>query len=158
MMAEIPLTQGFVALVDDEDYEFLSQWSWCYKITKKGGYACRGTRIGGKPKMYYMHRTIMDEPACQVDHRNGNKLDNRRSNLRLATSEQNRQNQPKRSDNTSGFKGVSYDKNRGRWKATVRGRLIGRFATAEEAARVCDREARLLYGEFAVLNFPKEIS
>jgi len=109
-----------------------------------------------------MHRFIMDPPeGMVVDHRNGNRLDNRRSNLRVCTQKQNTHNsRPK--GKSSRFKGVCYDKARGQWMAPVRspdGKDIhtGRFDDEVEAAKAHDRLARELHGEFAYLNFPDAV-
>lgn len=91
------------------------------------------------------------------DHRNRNKLDNRRGNLRQATPLQNAVNQSLRKDNASGFKGVTWNKQVGKWKAQIRdtGRrlFLGYFHDATDAARAYDAKARDLFGEFAFLNF-----
>lgn len=93
-------------------------------------------------------------PKDEIDHRNLDKLDNRWINLREATHSQNAHNARKRSDNTSGFKGVSYDKSRGRWRATIEKdgggqRFVGRFHTAQEAHAAYLRAAIEQFGEFA---------
>ena len=101
-MKKIKLTQGKVALVDDGDFEWLSQWKWTYK---NGGYAYRS--IGSKGHIF-LHRAIMKSPKnLEIDHINGNGLDNRRSNLRFATHKQNIRNQQKQKNRTSKYKGVS---------------------------------------------------
>jgi hypothetical protein len=97
-MREIKLTQGQVALVDDEDYDFLSQWKWYAWWNKGTGsfYAVRNIRTeAARRRKMYIHRMLMGlEPGDKrcVDHRNGLTLDNRRSNLRIVTSRQNHQN------------------------------------------------------------------
>lgn len=107
-MDKIKLTRGKYALVDKDDFEKVNQCSWnCLKI----GYAQKNS--GNK---VYMHRFIMNAPkGTYVDHINGNKLDNRKSNLRLCTQSQNMANSGKKITNTSGFKGVSYDKKAKKW-------------------------------------------
>ena len=104
-----------------------------------------------------MHRVILNAPpGREVDHINRNGLDNRRSNLRLATHAQNEANKPPRGE----YKGAYWCKKSGRWRASIRvdGRLrhMGRFATREEAARVYDDAALEAFGEFAYLNFPRD--
>lgn len=145
-MKEVPLTRGKVALVDDEDYERVMAHRWCYMTA---GYAARGRDWG----MQYLHRFILDAPkGRRIDHISGDKLDNRRSNLRLCTHQQNMQNSKKRVDNTSGHKGVSFDKTTGSWKAYINmdGKTVhlGRFPTAEAAAEHRNAIAEKLFGEF----------
>src|SRR5690348_17197510 len=84
-MKEIPLTQGKVALVDDEDFDFLNQWKWHAVKWKNGFYARRNLKIDGVMKNIMMHRVIMEMekyPDLLIDHENGDTLDNQRKNLR----------------------------------------------------------------------------
>ncbi len=147
----IPLSRGKFAKVDPEDAErVLAMAPW---QCTKSGYAIK---ILWKSRTY-LHRMLIDAPAeFQVDHINGDKLDNRKSNLRLATSLQNRHNTPPHRDSRSGYKGVSF--NGKRWRARIgsngRYRALGYFDTREEAAVAYDAAARELFGEFAWLNFP----
>lgn len=139
---------GLVALVDDEDYEWLNQWTWTAVSThrRNGGYAMRIANS----KTTLMHRLILGAPeGAEVDHINGNGLDNRRSNLRLATRRQGLANRRRFKNNKSGFKGVQFDKESGKWKLTFR----AQFDTAEEAAHMYDRIVRILHGEYAKTNF-----
>jgi HNH endonuclease len=161
LMVEVPLTQGKVALIDDEDAErvLAHKWMYNYNHTPAHGYAVRRGKQRENQASVRMHRFILDAPPnMHVDHINGNGLDNRKENLRLATHIQNAQNQRLPRNNTSGFKGVGrkYD----RWEARIvanRKRVyIGLFNTKEEAARAYDAAAMLLHGEFARFNFPEE--
>lgn len=107
-----------------------------------------------------MHREIMVAPSGQyVDHVNGNKLDNRRENLRMCSNSQNMANRRAPRVNRSGFKGVHFFKRDGTWRAAItqdyKTKHIGYYATPEEAARAYDIKARELFGEFAQLNFPE---
>jgi hypothetical protein len=154
-MKFIPLTQGKEAIVDDEDFEWLSQYNWYFN----DGYACREIRVAKKRLGYTrMHRDIMGNPVRRmVDHANRNGLDNRRCNLRLATKGQNNANAAKRDSVHSQFKGVSKCNGRKKpWiaRASLSGkpRTIGFFATEEEAAIAYNVAAQLFYGEFARLN------
>lgn len=140
-MKQIPLSNGEFALVDDEDFDFISRWKWW---KNENGYAFRSCHKGnGKSGTVLMHRLICAPvDGLEVDHINRNKLDNRRSNLRSVTRSQNERNKSLRSDNTSGYKGVHWDKSHKKWYAGIRhdGKRIylGRFATAEEASRAYD--------------------
>lgn len=104
-----------------------------------------------------MHRIVLDAPqGTLVDHKNGDRLDNRRCNLRLATRSQNAANTPPKPGR---LKGVFFDKARNLWQARImvnwKERYIGRFLTQEEAARAYDLKAREYFGEFAALNYPE---
>ena len=155
-MKEIPLTRGLVALVDDESFDELSQFKW-YAVSpgRHLNYAYRAGSQGTAPEA--MHRRLLPD-AAYIDHRNGNGLDNRRSNLRPATHQQNMFNRRMRKDNTSGLIGVQWDARRNRWRARVKvnGTTLnfGRFKDPIEAALARDAAARELHGDFAKLNFP----
>jgi hypothetical protein len=149
---EIPLSRGYVAIVDADVADILSAHRWSALIRPDGtAYAHR--RVNGRA--VYMHRVIACAPrGVEVDHINGNKLDNRSENLRLATSTQNKANAGPRSGS---YKGVSFDKARGQWRARVMvggvERFLGRFASETDAARAYDVAAQEIFGEFARLNF-----
>lgn len=156
---EIPLTQGKVAIVDAADYDWLMQWKWCAYYHRGVWYAMRAIcKPTGSHQCVHMHRAILNAPRhLQVDHINGDGLDNTRQNLRLCTNQQNSQNQGIAGNNTSGFKGVSYNKANRKWVAYIKldGRRIhlGSFSSPQEAARAYDRKALELFGEFARPNF-----
>jgi hypothetical protein len=160
-MIEIPLTQGKVALIDDEDWILISRFDWFAHEEKSLWYAHSSVkRRDGARTTIKMHRLILGARAGQrVDHRDGNGLNNQRDNLRLATQMQNTQNQRRKSNNTSGYKGVCRWKT-SRWQAyiTVHKKRIplGLFNNKEDAARAYDNAARQHFGEFAKLNFPLE--
>lgn len=156
----IPLTQGKVALIDAEDAPRISAHKWYALRCRNGAYYAVTKMWGadGKRKVIGMHRVIMDAPShLDVDHRSRDTLDNRRSNLRLATPSQNKANGLPYRNNHSGFKGV-YPQGSGRWQAQVRYHGIlhycGSYDTREEAARAYDARARELFGAFACPNFP----
>ena len=149
----IPLGEGFYAYVDAADYEWLSQWNW----HMRGGYAARQE----KRKRLFMHREIMQPPdGMVVDHRNHNKLDNTRDNLRNCTNQENQQNRGKRPGTSSRFKGVHLRKETGRWRAGIRcgakPMSLGYFTEEIDAARARDHKAVELLGELAWVNLPEE--
>lgn len=148
MSKQIPLTKGKFAIIDDADFESIKMFRWSCTNT---GYAARAKRINGKSKYIPMHRVILNAPdGIDIDHINGNRLDNRRCNLRLATRAQNVHNSRMRKDNTSGFKGVY--KRYGKFVAKICFNHIwiwlGLFPTAEEASQAYQDTARKLHGNF----------
>jgi hypothetical protein len=154
-MALIPLTQGQQAIVDDEDYELLSRYKWQAHMNRSA-YRPMGNVNG---KMVRMSRFIMQAPkGIEVDHINGNSLDNRRCNLRLATRSQNAANSRRHKDNAGRYKGVYKQTRNDTYIARVyyQGRYIhlGTYSTDEEAARAYDDKAREVFGEYAKTNFP----
>lgn len=161
-MREISLTRGYVALVDDEDYEFLNQWKWKAVVTRSKNtekvYACRTPRIGPRSENKYasvvMHRLIMNTPKGKVtDHINGNTLDNRRENLRICTQAENLMNKQKTYGKSS-YKGVIPHGHR--WVAIIgiNGKRLhlGYFSTEVDAAKAYNIAARFCFGSFAKFN------
>lgn len=158
-MRKIPLTQGKFALVDDADYEWLSQWKWCAWKNQAGNfYAIRNApRTDGKRRTIRMHQVIMGTLGkVLTDHRDGEGLNNQRHNLRTCTPCQNVRNQRKHRDGGSKYKGVHWDSARAQWAAKiyVDGRTValGRYKSEEVAARAYDSKARECFGEFARVN------
>lgn len=152
MEAVIPLTRGMEAIVDQQDWECLSKCKWYAKWNPvtRSFYAYRQD----KKKTTAMHRVIMEATGrVLVDHRNHNTLDNRRENLRVCTSAQNLWNQGKRKKNTSGYKGVSWNRNSKKWIACIgvnrKSIYLGAFPSAHEAGMAYADAARLYHGEFA---------
>lgn len=155
----IPLTQGKIAIVDAKDFDWLNRWNWCATCIRYGQNAYAIRREG--KQIIWMHRQILNcHPKAEVDHRNGNTLDNRRQNIRAATHSENAQNREKQRNNSSGFKGVSWFRRDHKWRARIHlngeERHIGYFINLAEAAKAYDKEATELHGEFAHLNFPNK--
>lgn len=157
-MKKITLTKGRVALVDDEDYGFLMQWKWC---CDSKGYAMRTTKRSETKTqartVVFMHRAILKaEKGTQVDHKSGDTLDNRKSNLRVATHSDNMRNRKLQKNNKTGFKGVWFNSRRQKFVATIKingsSRTLKHTDTAEEAAHIYNQFAEQLFGEFARLN------
>ena len=151
-MKEIPLTQGKAALVDDEDFDYINQWKWHFHRT---GYAARGYN------KKYMHRVILERYNFnlgqryinEIDHINHNGLDNRKSNLRLATISQNQQNSQIKRNNKSGYKGVVFRKDANKWRAQIgfneKTFCLGYFNNPKSAAQSYNKKAKELFGQFA---------
>ena len=149
---EVPLTQGKIALIDDEDWPVVAGRTWC-AVRHHNTFYAKSSR---HPSVM-LHRLILPVPGgYQVDHINGDGLDNRRLNLRMATHGQNQQNGAKPRNNTSGLKGVV--RKGTLWGAQIRSGgkayYLGTFSTRLQAAWAYDDAARRLHGEFARLNFP----
>ena len=166
-MKEIPLTRGYVALVGDCDFERVSFGrKWQALVAHRTDdsvrvYAYRGV---GQKKREYLHRMILNAPPSkQVDHKDGDGLNNVRSNLRLGNNRQNQMNKKPclvrcGSPTSSRFKGVYQVNDSGRWCAGIRVKgktvYLGVFAREEDAARAYDEMARKLFGRWARENSP----
>jgi hypothetical protein len=150
-MKRISLTQNKYALIDNENYQYLSQWKWYTLKVNRTFYACRKETLTRKP--IFMHTEIFGE---HCDHKNRNGLDNRKANLRKATRSQQGMNRRLQSNNTSGFKGVQWCKRNGKWLARIginnKKLDLGYFNSKEAAAKAYDQAALKYFGEFAVLN------
>lgn len=158
-MKQIQLTRGKVVLVDDEDFPYLNQWNWVANKGNSTWYAVRWGSNNGKKGHVKMHRVILNVPDGLVtDHIDGNGLNNQRKNLRVTTIRQNSLNQGIRRDNTSGYKGVQWRRDRNLWRAIIKVHEklihIGNFQKKEQAARAYDEAAIKYFGKFAKLNFP----
>lgn len=160
-MKEIPLTKDKIALVDDEDFEYLNQWKWHARY-KKGGSYYASRKEYKTQETIQMHRVILElKPykvsKLMVDHKDGNGLNNQRYNIRPATNAENNQNRASRKNSSSQYKGVCWDKERNKWVAIIgfngKHKKLGRFDNEEEAAKAYDNVAKELHGKFAKLNF-----
>ena len=150
MMKLIKLSNGLVTVVDDDDFDKFGNMNW----TWNGRYVYK--KINHKENLY-LHRAIMKTPSdLQTDHKNGDPLDNRKENLRICTVSQNQANRPAPANNTSGFKGVYFRKNRKKFCAriTVNQKIItiGCFDTALDAAKAYEKYAQKIFGEFSQTN------
>lgn len=158
-MRTIPLTQGKVALVDDADYNWLNNRGWCANPDRYTFYATRKIAVAKyKQRTERMHRLILGllpSDGRQCDHRDGNGLNNQRSNLRVCSSQQNSQSQRKRAG-TSKYKGVSWNRRARKWysQIVVNRNLIhlGRFDSEADAAAAYDSAASKHFGQFALTN------
>lgn len=164
-MKEIFLNKNKFAIVDDEDYEYLMQWKW---RVSNAGYAVRTQHLGFNGKRYgtktiSMHRVILGvgDEKCDlktniVDHKNRNRLDNTKDNLRICNSLESARNRNKRSSNKSGFTGVHWHKLHSKWYSDVmvdgKRIFLGLFRDKIEAAESYNKAAIKYFGEFAKLN------
>ena len=168
-MRKINLTKGYVALVDDNDFDRVNQFSWQAHVEFYKSEPKRVRRVSATRRVYhketqtqtqqYMHRFILrvTDPAVEVDHKNHNGLDNRRNNIRKASHANNQQHCRKANNNTSGYKGVSWYGSRNKWIAIIQCEHhfmhLGYFDNKADAAKAYDVAAREHHGKFAVTNF-----
>ena len=156
-MVTMELTGGHVTTIDLADLPLVGQYRW-YRRSK--GYAGATLRRDGGKKTIHLHRVVLGLTDLDVfaDHTNGDKLDNRRSNLRACSCQENSWNQRGVSAKSSGYKGVFLRKDTGKYRVLIRvsGRAmnLGCYTTPEAAARVYDAAALEHFGKFARLNFP----
>lgn len=161
MARQIALTRGYVAVVDDEDFDRVSRFRWhAVPHQRSDGtelvYAKREGRKGEPRKNVFMHHEVLGS-FDRHDHRDGNGLNNQKDNLRPASYNENNCNTRKRGGTSSRFRGVSLFSAH-RWSASIQfgthRKWLGLYDSEESAALAYDREARKLHGEFARLNFP----
>jgi hypothetical protein len=161
---EIPLSgkhgKGKVVIVSPCDYAILKPFKWWVKfsgVNRQQAYIKTSFRVNGKQRYISIHRMIMNPKIDQeVDHINGNGLDNRRENLRVCTTAENVRNSSKRKDSTHQYKGTVFVKNRNRWRSRIQvnGKRYwsGYFKTEIEAAKRFDEMAKKYHGEYVKLN------
>jgi hypothetical protein len=159
------MISGCKVLIDDEDYERVNKYRWhldrpYFRRTGNFYFKTRPS-IDGTRHTWALHHFIFGTPAkgmC-LDHVNRNTLDNRKSNFRFATHQQNKYNQKCRKDSTSGYKGVSIQTHCQKYVVRIvydrKRHSLGTYSDSIEAAKVYDRKAIEVYGEFACTNFPK---
>ena len=156
-MKEIQLTQGKVALVDDADYDYLMKWKWhLFKMNRNNFYARTIIYKNKKRIAVVMHRLLVKCEGKIIDHISGDGLDNRRSNIRCCTKSENPINRRININNLSGYKGVSWFKSVGKWRAQIQYKRIvyhlGVFEKRIDAAKAYNNAAQKYHGEFANLN------
>lgn len=162
-MKKIQLSKGKFAIVDDEDFEWLNQWKWHTSGSEVSKfYAARdvypGRTSDGKRihKRIYMHKQIMEFPRDEVDHINGDSLDNRKENLRITDHKHNGYNLKLYKNNKSGYKGVQFHKHIKKWMACIRVdrklKHLGYFTTPEEAAKAYNIASRQYHKDFGRVN------
>jgi hypothetical protein len=155
MTLEIPLSRGLIAIVDVDVYDYLMQWKWFATLRPSGDGYYAVARINGESNHTPMHHLIVHVPeGMEVDHKDGNGLNNVRSNLRVCTHQQNLFNRRKNRSSTTGYKGVTPHRDKFQAQIGFNGKNIylGLFPTAKEAHEVYVAKARELFGDFANIN------
>ena len=155
-MKKIQLTQGKIALVDDEDFDDLNQYKWFAVKSRNTFYAERHIPFNHSKKIK-MHRYIMQTPdGLEVDHKDHNGLNCQKDNMRNCTNRQNQMNRQLYRHSTSGYKGVSWQKTCGKWMAYIwlnnKQKNLGRFVLIEDAAHAYNEAAKEFFRDFACLN------
>lgn len=153
-LAHIPLTRGFVAVIDAADAHLVEGHTWRCISSAGHNYAARSVKHKDHVEIIYLHRLLTDAPAgMTVDHRDNDGLNNRRKNLRLATTSQNGMNAGPQKNNTTGFKGVSLVVRNGKYAAVIiadrKHYNLGHFPTPQEAHAAYQGAAKVLHGKFA---------
>jgi hypothetical protein len=151
-MQKLKLTNGGHSFVDESTYALVNQWKWYKSKTDR---VIRTTP--GQGSKILLHRLLLNFPKNQdIDHINGNPLDNRLSNLRLCSHKENMRNSKKYKNNTSGYKGVSWSKSNKKWGATIwlenKKKFLGYFENAADASHSYNEAASKYFGEFARIN------
>ena len=152
-LAYVPLTRGYEATIDASDAHLIDGVNWHALVSRRTVYGARTDLSTGAPRGVLLHRIIMGEPAgLEIDHIDGNGLNNARENLRVATAAQNKQNRKMQKNNASGLKGASWHKGDKKWQAVIsfngKSRYLGMFETKEDAHGAYCKASADLHGEF----------
>lgn len=157
-LIESPTYGNFEVIIDTEDYEKIKCYRWQISFSKKENRYVRIVAVDSNNKIIKIHQLIMNDKM--IDHKNCIIFDNRKENLRKCTISQNNMNKDIQNNNTSGYKGVSWDKSKNKWEAYIqinsRKKHLGRYNTKEEAAQAYNEAAIKYHGEFARLNIIKD--
>lgn len=150
----IILTRGEKSTVDYKEYKNISSFKWCCTLHGGKKYATRNSKGN---RTIYLHRQIMDFPVgLVVDHINGDTLDNRRTNLRICTQKENIRNSKMFNTNTSGYRGVTFRKDRGKWASQImindKHISLGMYLDKKKAAKAYNTKSKELFGEFSFQN------
>lgn len=146
------LGEGKFCFVDAEDFERLNKYKW--SLHDNGAVRNQNDKL-----VFMQHEIVKPGKGFLIDHRNRNNLDNRKANLRICTKSQNSMNRGLQANNTSGYRGVSFNKVCKKWEAYIKldgkRRRLGLYKNKEKAAKAYDGEANKLFGEFAYLNMER---
>ena len=156
-MKQVPLTQGYIAIVDDEDFEKIKHHKWSITSNKEKTHVYARAKIAGKTIKLHRYILGLTDKSMVVDHIDHNGLNNTRSNLRVCTLKENQANQKPKKNAASKYRGLAWNKQRLKWQVSIKvngvQKYLGIYKNEDEAARVYDKHAKIQYGEFAYLNF-----
>jgi hypothetical protein len=152
-VAYVTLTQGYEAIIDAADVLLVEGFNWSAHVNGHTVYGIRSKRNGTKNISILLHRAIMGDPnGMEIDHEDGDGLNNRKANLRMATRAENARNRRKNQNNTSGVKSVDWDPVRKKWRARIKvdGKIhyLGRYETIEMAKTAYVAASEKMHGEF----------
>ena len=152
-VAYVTLTKGYEAIIDADDVPIVAGWNWCAEVRPHTIYARRNDHSNGRAKTIFLHRVIMSNPeSLDIDHISGDGLDCRRSNMRTATRAENMFNMKIKPSNKSGFKGVHWNKEKGKWQARItvnyKGKHLGYFADPKDGHHAYIKASAQYHGAF----------